>query len=699
MLERRVAGMIQDQALLSEYLSEADELLEKLLVNLDLLDANHADPDPALVNRIFRSVHSLKGLSGMMGLGELQELAHEFEDLLDDLRLGHLRLDASSCAGLQEAGAGLAALMGSAARGTADEEDFERMRELLAGIASRTREGVRERHDVSATLILSEQETKLLTDYERHRISENLIAERSFFAIAVEVEIEKLDKDYGVLSSRLSDKGELITTLPGDEAATSGVSLKLVFATKLKESQVKSLVSDFKGKVTRLGPSGWRKAGERLRVVGRKRSAASAILPPGFADESLRQLSPSVRVDMNQIDELSGLAHELSIQTEKLARMAGVFLAAGNLGSMEGIELRFTARRIEREFVELEERLVALRMVSLAQTFTRAARLGGRLARQLGKSVTVETTGRETQVDKVIVDRVADSLYHMLRNAIDHGIETPDERKLAGKKARGRIKIEATLEGARAVISMTDDGRGIDPAAVRRRAVEAGLITESEDLGPQETLRLIFRPGFSTADHVSAVSGRGVGLDAVERTIHALGGEVQIASEVGKWTRFDVAVPTTLVMISAFIVRSGQWRYAVNVNQIIELSYTASEEVVGRDGRRSIIWRGETVPLVELRYLLGFGGARILLPHGASEGGETASNGSGRVPLLITRAADRTVAVAVEGFDKHKEIIVKSLGSTGDKIKGVVGAVDLEGGEVALVIDLPTLLIRRSLRA
>src|SRR5262249_17399710 len=276
--------------------------------------------------------------------------------------------------------------------------------------------------------------------------------------------------------------------------------------------------------------STWRKAGAALRAAGRRmpgRASSAkvagteldAVLPPGFAQEALQPLSPSVRVEMSQIDELSGLAHELSIGVERLTAMAEISLDASNLGARERFDLRFGARQIQREFIELEERLVELRMVSLAQTFTRAARLTGRLARELGKSVSVEVTGRETQLDKVIVDRVADSIYHVLRNAVDHGLEPPEERKLAGKATRGKIKIEARLEGTLAIISISDDGRGINRTEVRRQALSAGIISSEETLSDEESLRLILRPGFSMANQISAVSGRGVGLDAVERTI------------------------------------------------------------------------------------------------------------------------------------------------------------------------------------
>jgi two-component system chemotaxis sensor kinase CheA len=581
--------------------------------------------------------------------------------------------------------------------------------------ATRSRDRARRKDSTLDTLNLSSRERTMFTEYEEHRLSENLQAGRSFYAVTVQLEVGKLDTQYRALTGKLEDRGEIITTLPDTASAPTLVAFKLVFASQLKEADLKPLIKPYNGRVTRLGPSTWRRAGAALKSVGRKQKksaekssgkSAGEVLPPAFAQESLQPLSPSVRVEMAQIDELSGLAHELSIEMQKLTVMADRFLQAAGFGAREQFDLRFSARRIEREFLELEERLVELRMVSLGQTFTRAARLDGRLARELGKSVSVEVIGRDTQLDKMIVDRVADSIYHVLRNAIDHGIEMPDDRRHTKKNPRGRIKIEAMLEGARAIIAITDDGRGIDPERVRARAIEAGLIAHDEELTNDETLRLLLRPGFSTADVVSALSGRGVGLDAVERTAHELGGEVNISSEQSKWTRFEISVPTTLVMISAFIVRVSDWRYAINVGQIVELLNVIPDEILGRDGRRSIRWREFTVPLVELKYLLGLGGARVLQRHGTN-GDETESlarpvlmggSAANRIPVFITRVADRYVAIGVEQFIKQREIIVKSLGVLARKIKGVIGAVDLEGGDVALVLDLPSLLILRSMR-
>src|ERR1044071_9826401 len=254
--------MIDDKALLSEYLSESEELLDSLLSDLDSFPSRStAAPDINLINRIFRTVHSLKGLSGMMGLAEVQSLAHEFEDILDDLRLGQLSLTEDATTALQEAGAGLAALVGGAARGTAGEEDFDRLRSLLILIATRPRERAKKDDAGIDSINLSPRERSLLTEYEEHRIHENLNVGRSFYSIIVNFEVGKLDTSYRALTSKLADRGELITTLPETASEPSLVAFKLVFATQLKENDLKPVVEPFGGRVSRLGPSTWRRAG------------------------------------------------------------------------------------------------------------------------------------------------------------------------------------------------------------------------------------------------------------------------------------------------------------------------------------------------------------------------------------------------------------------------------------------------------
>ena len=263
--------MIDDKALLSEYLSESEELLDSLLADLDALASpGGGNPDTNRINRAFRTVHSLKGLSGMMGLAEVQSLAHDFEDILDDLRLGQLALNERTSSALQEAGAGLAALVGGAARGTASDEDFDRLRELLAAVAVKNRERPKKDEGGLDSLNLSPRERALITEYEEHRVNENVRAGRSFYAIVVSFTIEKLDAQYRALSARLEGSGELITTLPEKTTEATLVGFKLVFAAALKEADVKRIVEPFGGRVARLERSTWRRARAALRAAGRR---------------------------------------------------------------------------------------------------------------------------------------------------------------------------------------------------------------------------------------------------------------------------------------------------------------------------------------------------------------------------------------------------------------------------------------------
>src|SRR5262249_51642351 len=228
-------------------------------------------------------------------------------------------------------------------------------------------------------------------------------------------------------------------------------------------------------------------------VVSPQMGAASAAQTT--AQGFLQPLSAGGRIDLAQIDEISSLAHELNIEAQRLSAMAGRVMAQPEIGARDRFDLKQSSRRLERNFLELEERLVELRMVSLAQTFSRAARLVERLARELGKQVAVEIAGRSTQLDKMIVDRLSGPIYHVLRNAIDHGLEAPEERARSGKPPIGRIRLDARLEGTEAVITISDDGRGIDDNVVLARALEIGAIRPEEELSKEQILRLILRPG------------------------------------------------------------------------------------------------------------------------------------------------------------------------------------------------------------
>jgi len=331
-------------------------------------------------------------------------------------------------------------------------------------------------------------------------------------------------------------------------------------------------------------------------------------------------------------------------------------------------------------------------MIPLGPTLLRAARAGSLAARTLGKEVEIETLGGEVLLDKSVADAVSEPLLHLLRNAVSHGIEAPEIRRNSGKQECGKIVIEAVAEGSRVLLRINDDGRGIDPEAVAKAAMKRGLIDEGTILTRQQSLRLIFRPGFTTSSTVSTVSGRGVGLDVVENAAERVGGELRVWSEIGVGTSFELILPTTLSLASSLVVSAADYRYTIDTSHILEAGYIDSSQIVRDQSGETIEWRGRKMPLVQLRTLLGHQ--------------EQAYDISPRHPVVISHIAGqeqleneveegsvpRSAAVVVDGWDGHSEVLIRSLGRHAAKWRGVSGASELNDGNLALVLDLPRLL-------
>ena len=504
------------------------------------------------------------------------------------------------------------------------------------------------------------------------------------FVVAVEFDLMTFDEQFRGLSDALNEGGEIISTLPGASAgAPDRVSFRIVYATEEVRARV----------VERVAPFGATLTGEEMPATDEEHDDAERLL--SAVDDATRASASSltmlVRVPLEELDELISATHELFTDT------VGVFdlALAGGLSRAERTELEIRAPRVRRRFFELEERLIELRMVPVRATLERAARAGQTVARASDREVDFEVEGGEVRLDKSLAEGVADPLLHLLRNAVGHGIESPVEREAAGKSARGRVRLEATAEGSRVSLRVTDDGRGIDPERVARAAVERGIISRDERLTEQQALRLIFRPGFSTAAELSTVSGRGVGLDVVEQMVERAGGELRVWSRRGAGTTFELRLPTTLALVPSLVVRSGGYRYCVDACHVVEAGYAARADVShaeGGGGPPSVRWRGELLPLVRLRALL----AQDSVEDGAEDEDEriavVISRVGGREPGDESGHAEKRAAVVVDGWDGHSEVLVRGLGRHGTRWRGVSGATELRDGTVALMLDLPRLL-------
>jgi len=319
----------------------------------------------------------------------------------------------------------------------------------------------------------------------------------------------------------------------------------------------------------------------------------------------------------------------------------------------------------------------------------RAARAGRHAARATGKEVEFEIRGGHVRLDKALADTIADPLLHILRNAVDHGMEQAAERARIGKRPRGLIRLEARAEGNRVMLRVTDDGRGVDPLRITRAAAAQGIIEAGRLLTKEQALRLIFRPGFSTAASISNVSGRGVGLDVVERAVEQTGGELRVTSEAGKGTLFEIMLPTTLALLQSVIINSAGYRYCLDASRVVETGFIAAADVERNINRGAIDWRGLQVPLVELRKLL----AQLPLDAKSVET---------NVPVLIVSRnvgggsaeenGAKHTAVIVDAVEGQTEALVLGLGRHSSRWRGISGATELRDGTLALVLDLPRLL-------
>jgi two-component system chemotaxis sensor kinase CheA len=648
--------------LLQQFVAESEGLIEALQVDLEELGRQQSSGrvNPNLLNSVFRSAHSLKGMAGMTGLPSVQHAAHRFEDLLDDMRMGRVETSAELIAGCAQIAGRLGHMIAAAGRGQTHDAEAERVEALVEAFRSGPEAG--EAEDFAAFVDLDDPVRRTFTEYEEHRLRENLRERRALYDIRVAFSLDAFDTGFRALSDRLAASGEVISTLPGPAADSPlQIAFSIIYATDAPAGAVEAIASE---------------SGGSARLISRYPEAAPAVEEEEEPAGRLEPLASFVRVDIHALDDLAALAQRLALEVAGLAETSARLSRELDLGPREQFEVKQSARSVERGFAELEERLVDLRLVPLGPTFARARRLVAHAAAELGREAELEVEGEDVRLDKAIVDRISEPLAHLLHNAVDHGVEPPEARVTAGKPRVGRIALRAESLGNRVRIEVRDDGAGIDPDAVRRAAARRGVeLPKGEGAAPLEA---IFRPGVSTADAVSTISGRGVGLDAVASVVAELGGEISVASEPGRGSTFVLTLPATLLMVSAFLVESGGAPYAVDVTHLAELGLLAPEDVDTSGQRPTVAWRDARLPFYELGRLLE-------RPPGARPG-------AAKLPCLIARAGERQAAVAVDRFLGEREVIVKSLGRLGPALRGVNGAVDLEGGRVALLLDLPALV-------
>jgi len=664
---------------LEDFLAEAEDLLDRLthgLLELDRAIKNNTRQDPGLINDIFRSAHSLKGICGMFGFQEVGEIAHKLEDLLDRLRLGKLKLTAENLDVLFEVSEELRGIISKRADGEEVKgEQIQAIKQKLSGI-----EEVKSEDDHNHWLkesLVSDEILSVLTEYEEHRLVENVKEGMNIFQVSASFKLSSFDEELVMLQAKLKELGELITTaLPGTQTGEDdSMDFLFLLGSDKANEEIEAHLYGYPVSVSIIKPGKYVKAKPVVR--SEKQEAETIALEEEEELSKVKSLSRTVRVDIGKLDNLMNIVGELVLSKNVLAQL--IERLKDKIGFSElALELIKANRMMERKLQELQMSVLEVRMVPIGQIYDKLRRSIRKLARETGKEVEFIAEGGGTELDKLIIEDLADPLMHIIRNSIDHGIEPKEQRVKLGKPAQGQIKLKAFQRGNHVVIEIIDDGAGLNFEKIKKKAIEMSLLSAGQEIKEDDLVQVLFNSGFSTAEKVSELSGRGVGLDVVKNNIGALSGAIDIESSAGKGTKVIITLPITLAIIQALIVVAGSETFAVPLNAVSSGLAIKPEEIKTIEGREVIEQRERTLPLLRLDRFFNLK--------------SPSRTDSEEVYVVTVGIAERKLGIVVDKLLGRQDIVIKSIGDVLSGIKGIAGAAELGDQRTILVLDVVGLI-------
>jgi len=662
--------MTSEKRPVSEFVAEATEIVEGLSRELLALDERRGEePEPDRLNAIFRAAHSLKGLASLFAQDRIARLAHVLEDALDALRLGKVPADDALIDAFIDGVDALSGLLAMASRGESDGPAAERALALAQHLETLVAPAPARPGDPVNALGVPPEVLHVLTEYEEHRLRENVKKGVTLYKVRAVFDLADFDQKLGALNAGLKPIAEVVSTLPSAQASDeSRIAFDLIVGCKKPVAELEAAIAPYGATQTLLSAS----------VAAPRPSAPPMHALAPAAEVSLRSLSQTVRVDIARLDKLMAAVGDLLLTRTNIKRFAeGARTSGAGLHPLWAQELYREARALERKLDDLQKGILEVRMVPLGQVFDRLARLVRRLLRESGKEIDFEISGGDVELDKLIVEELSDPLMHLLRNAIDHGIEPPVKREAQGKPRRGRIRLRAQSQGNHVVIEVGDDGAGMDEERIRDEAVARGLVTakKATELQRAELLNLVFLPGFSTRRQVSELSGRGVGLDVVKTNLARLSGLIDIVSEPRQGTTFVLTLPLTLAIIRALVVQASGRTYAVPMSSVLEIVAVRPSELRTVEHRQMLSVRGQTVPFVRLSQLFKLPPAEVELHY-----------------VVLVGLAQHRLGLAVDQLLGQQDVVTKPLSARLRDVRGFAGATDLGDRRAVLVLDVPALV-------
>ncbi|HDR7383527.1 TPA: chemotaxis protein CheA [Bacillus toyonensis] len=653
--------------LLNIFFEESEEHLQSLNENVLTLEQNPADMD--VVGEIFRSAHTFKGMSASMEFAEMADLTHKMENVLDEIRHGNIVVNADIIDVIFECIDNLEKMVADVQQGGMGNIDVvstkQKLEALLHGNVVTPTEHIEQDHigndgGVSHEVHITVEQQAILKAVRAIMCIEALqnvgniqktvpsIEEIEADAFGFEFTVF-MDSDYNV--EELKQVVLHISEIEKVEVKQGHTSQEAVQIEKMiQSSAVAQVVSP---------------------VEAPKQPANTTPAKSTVKTKNAKVENRSIRVQLEKIETLMNMFEESVIERGRIDELAQ---------TIQNKELIEHLNRLGDISKDIQNVLLNMRMVPIETVFNRFPRMVRMLAKDLGKKIDLQITGETTEVDKIVIDEIGDPLVHLIRNAIDHGVETVEKRRDTGKNETGTIKLEAFHSGNHVVIQITDDGNGINKGKVLEKAIKNGVVTEADAnrLTDREVFDLIFQPGFSTAEVVSDLSGRGVGLDVVKHTIHSLGGHLIIDSEEGKGSTFRIELPLTLSIIQSMLVQTNDKRYALPLGNIVEAIRIKREDIQSLQGKDVLNYRNQ---IIEVKHLSTVFGEKTVDEAFASYDGQM-------VPVLIVRNTHRSYGLIVNTIIGQREIVLKSLGDFfAESSNYFSGATILGDGRVVLILN------------
>lgn len=674
---------------LEVFIEESKEHLQAC--NEHLLELEKNPEDLTIINEIFRSAHTLKGMSATMGYDDLASLTHQMENVLDSIRNSRLKTTAEILDVIFMAVDHLEEMVQSIASGGDGKKDVAETVEKLKLIEKGEPLIALAHQEVAAAAVLEEAPVQANYDeFERTVLKQSIEQGFSVFEIAIALREDCLLKAARVymVFEVLEKIGEVIKATPSVEQleeeqfdqnfsvtivskeSAEAIKAKVMKVSEVVKTEVRSMDIDNIDLFAQKSSIVEQEINQETVEVSNEIEQITTPAAEKKVQGKQNNNSKTIRVNIERLDILMNLFEELVIDRGRLEQISK---------DLVNTELTETVERMSRISGDLQNIILNMRMVQVETVFNRFPRMIRQLARDLDKKINLEIVGAETELDRTVIDEIGDPLVHLLRNSVDHGIESPETRRAKGKSETGTVVLRAYHSGNHVFIEIEDDGAGISREKVIKKAINRGLVTEqlAASLSDKQVFEFILSSGFSTAETISDISGRGVGLDVVKNTIESLGGSISIDSTENVGTIFSIQLPLTLSIISVMLVEIQKEKFAIPLSSIIETAIIQESDILNAHNQKVIDFRGKVVPLLFLNELFEVPTEDVFDQYHS---------------VIIVRKGDKMAGLVVDSFIGQQEVVLKSLGNYLTNVFAISGATILGDGQVALIVDCNALI-------